>query len=561
VKTFSAPLLAVAALAGTLTAQAPQIPAGAAAPGVVPPSPPAISADAPGSVQGRIVAAETGKALHRARVQLNRISNAQPRVTRDSLTNRDGRYRFDNLPPGQYSIRASFPGYIEMQGGQEDPDQWTGFSEVRPGQLEQVNFNLRRGGVLIGRITDDGGEPLAGVAVSPLRLEYTASGPQLRPVYLPFTGRTDDRGEFRASGLRPGTYVVAAALQTDVVGESYATTYYPGTTSHNEAQRVKIAFNEQITASFSMMTTMQVRVSGQVQSSTGELLKNYRAMLTRQLNVNSMGAQVDARTGLFEFKGISPGVYVLEVTATNDLQRTAKASEFAAVPMVVGNDDITGLLITTGNGVTLSGRVIYEGTAATDVAISQRPRVFVSRVDGPRGFFRQPNPQTNGLIAGDGTFSVTGAHGTVLLRAAIAGWQLRSVVLDGVDITDVPYDTSRGGTNKLEVFVTDQKQELTGRVTDSSGKPPSQFKVLAFPRNLKPGIVAGRYMVQATDYSSDGTFHLTNLPPGDYFAVAVRSAADNAMFDLELHEALKPRATPFQLSPGETAKIELTLIE
>jgi hypothetical protein len=68
-------------------------------------------------------------------------------------------------------------------------------------------------------------------------------------------------------------------------------------------------------------------------------------------------------------------------------------------------------------------------------------------------------------------------------------------------------------------------------------------------------------MVQFTEQTADGTFHLTNLPPGDYFAVALPSAADNASFDLELHEALRSRATPFQLSPGEITRIELTLIE
>jgi hypothetical protein len=51
------------------------------------------------------------------------------------------------------------------------------------------------------------------------------------------------------------------------------------------------------------------------------------------------------------------------------------------------------------------------------------------------------------------------------------------------------------------------------------------------------------------------------LPPGEYYAAALMSMPVNAQFDLELHEALKPRATPFHLSPGETANIELTLLE
>ena len=56
---------------------------------------------------------------------------------------------------------------------------------------------------------------------------------------------TNPRAAF-AAGIRVarqelGTYVVAARLETDAIGDGYATTYYPGTRSSSEARRFAIS--------------------------------------------------------------------------------------------------------------------------------------------------------------------------------------------------------------------------------------------------------------------------------------------------------------------------------
>ncbi len=66
-------------------------------------------------------------------------------------------------------------------------------------------------------------------------------------------------------------------------------------------------------------------------------------------------------------------------------------------------------------------------------------------------------------------------------------------MLDGVDITDVPYDTARGSTDRLEIVVTDQRQHVSGRVVDALGRPASRFVVITFPGDLKEGAVPGRF--------------------------------------------------------------------
>ena len=169
--------------------------------------------------------------------------------------------------------------------------------------------------------------------------------------------------------------------------------------------------------------------------------------------------------------------------------------------------------------------------------------------------------QTNGVIGDDGSFTITGIYGRILFQTEVPGWQLRSVMLDGVDITDLPYDASRGGTDKLEIVVTDVRQQLIGTVVDTLGKPPERFSVLIFPSSPREGSVTSRFIALNEVVKSNGMFQISHLPVGDYFAAALDAVPENAQFDPGIQEAIKPRATPFHLSPGQTTKLELSLIE
>ena len=81
--------------------------------------------------------------------------------------------------------------------------------------VEKIDFALPRGGVIAGRVTDELGEPLAGVRMQAMRYQYLPNGQrQLTPVGgvgMPFGLATNDLGEFRLYSLMPGTYIVSAA--------------------------------------------------------------------------------------------------------------------------------------------------------------------------------------------------------------------------------------------------------------------------------------------------------------------------------------------------------------
>ena len=79
--------------------------------------------------------------------------------------------------------------------------------------MDRIDFSLPRGGVIAGRITDELGEPMAGVRMTALRYRYLPSGERQLIPFNPggmFNIVTNDLGEFRIFGLMPGAYVVSA---------------------------------------------------------------------------------------------------------------------------------------------------------------------------------------------------------------------------------------------------------------------------------------------------------------------------------------------------------------
>jgi hypothetical protein len=157
-----------------------------------------------------VLAADSSAPLRRAYV---RVSAGDIRVNRGATTDADGRYEISDLPRGRYSIFVSRNGYVSLQFGQQRPFEPGRPLDLGDGQLmDRVDFALPRGSVIAGRITDEVGEPIAGVRMQAMRHQYLPTG-QRRLVPAggaQFGMITNDLGEFRLFGLMPGAYIVGA---------------------------------------------------------------------------------------------------------------------------------------------------------------------------------------------------------------------------------------------------------------------------------------------------------------------------------------------------------------
>lgn len=173
-------------------------------------------------VSGRVVAAESGDPVPNARVTVN---PAAPDASA-ALTDNFGRFTLD-LPPDVRTVAISKTGYIRAT------------ADATPAAAVEVR--LRRGSVISGRIADEFGDPVVYALVG----AEPASGPAASPRSAGAV--TNDRGEYRLSGLPAGDYLVSLQPAMNVVltaGQPPppppSRLYYPGGVSRENAEPVHV---------------------------------------------------------------------------------------------------------------------------------------------------------------------------------------------------------------------------------------------------------------------------------------------------------------------------------
>src|SRR3954469_23513440 len=164
-----------------------------------PPPPPG------GRISGRVLAADNGRPVKRARVF---ATAAELPGGRGMLTDDSGVFDLTELPAGRYTLTVSKSGFVALSYGQRRPLQGGTPLQLADGQqLKGIEFQLPRGSVISGRVLDEDGDAMPGVMVRIMRYQYLQGERRLTPAG---NGQTDDKGQYRVWGLMPGDYYVNA---------------------------------------------------------------------------------------------------------------------------------------------------------------------------------------------------------------------------------------------------------------------------------------------------------------------------------------------------------------
>jgi predicted aconitase with swiveling domain len=533
-------------------------------PGLQPPGPQAAPKDKLAAVRGSVTATGSKKPLRRVQIRVSGATLNQPRVVNTDV---EGRYEIADLPFGRYEVRASRGGYLPMSYGQRFP-----LEAGKPLELSRqnndavVNFVLPKVGSISGHISDEIGDPIAGVAVWATALQYLGGRRRLVPIG---TGvRTDESGQYRLGSLAPGDYLVTAITQekwtvlkptVQVLG--FATTHYPGVTSVTEAQRVRLILSQEaVNIDFALVPGRAAQISGTALSGSGQPLQGDVILMQemRGQAFSSAAMITSSRIrddGSWILTGVPPGDYSLEARGAAG---SPNAAEFGVSTVSVRGDDIEGQVISAGRGGTVSGSVVTDrGVSLAQGFVGLR---VTARATMENGSIRSA-ANDSGLVAEDGTFQLTKAHPASLLRLTglPTEWSVKSIEVDGREMTDSGLGVKEGGTlERVLITITNRLTTIRGRVMMSDSRVPADGTVVVFSADATRWGEGSRF-VQSARPDQMGQFELRGMPPAEYLAVALEYLPEGQLSDPDFLETLRVGAQAFSLKEGESRVLTLSI--
>ena len=314
----------------------------------------------------------------------------------------NGNYRISNLPAGIYVVIPLAPSLASQD---EVGNDSVVISEGE--NVDGINFSMVQGGVITGKISDADGRPLieAQVEVSPVDSQFV--GRRLGFV------NTDDRGIYRAFGLRPGKYRVSVGRDDYISNAafSYRKTFYPSVTDPEKAKLIEVTEGSE-TKDVDILVGRPLsafKVSGRIMDrETGKPLPNIKYGLFQNLSENSSSSTVGRNfsniRGEFNFDNVLPGKYRVFIVP----EETGVRGDSVAFEVV--DHDVTDLVINAGKAGSLSGFVVFEGAERSTKTNDLLIHAWVDNQDMYTGGTVYP-------INADGSFRVGGLqNGSVRLH-------------------------------------------------------------------------------------------------------------------------------------------------
>jgi protocatechuate 3,4-dioxygenase beta subunit len=378
----------------------------------------------------------------------------------------------------------------------------------------------------------------------------------------------------------------------------YAPVYYPGTAQVSEARVITLGPTEERPGiDISLMLVPTAKLTGRVVDADGRPQSSVRVELrpTKPDGMDLFSAlfNVNGYTdteGAFTINAVKPGSYTMTAKATpkspdppapgEAANQSRGTTHFASEELTVQGADIPNITLMLRPGMTVSGQIVYQ--VATKTPPADLTKTQIALLPAPTGTgLDDLTSMMMGLMGGgvtpridkDGKFTFAGVPPgryrlntpfgmiTILPMANMlsGGWTLKSVMLGGRDIADAPIEI-RSGVDVPGVVVTftDQPSELSGSVTDASGRPTTGFPIIVFSTDRQYWTLGSR-RVQTARPGTDGKYKVTGLPAGEYFVCAVTAVDRSEVYDPAFLEQLVPLAFKITMADGEKKVQDLRL--
>jgi len=487
------------------------------------------------TVSGRVVSAADASPLKSARIALvsERDEQASPKGF-TAMSDGDGRFTLKDVPAGRYQFFASHAAYVTKQYQSKGTDKGAPLA-LHPGdEIKDVLFRMTLAAVVTGRVTDEDGEPMERIQVVALHrptedeLEDNSwlQHMELTPAAA---GQTDDRGEFRLFGLKPGEYFIRAedeyvpnnalplsneSTLRQSLGSQYAPVYYPGVTQMGQAQAVSATSGAEVEADFILRHSRMVEISGKVIGFDGTPPGDADVMLVeaQPSDFNFNHETSVNKNGQFKLTGVPAGSYVVIA----DQRSSADGSGYRAQQKIeVGDDNVDSVTLVLGRGTKVSGHVNVSGSTIKPETL------FISLQPLDLDFsWTWANVKKDGsfemLDVAEGTFTINlhGLKDDYFVQSAREGRE--DILANGLRVS------KEQGVAAIQIQVGKASAKLEGTVLQDGG-PLIGAHVRLTPA---PETAYNKNLGKSANTDQTGHFSFAALGPGKYKVVAKASFKD-----------------------------------
>ncbi len=384
----------------------------------------------------------------------------------------------------------------------------------------------------------------------------------------------------------------SAGLGEDGRPLAFATMFYPNAAASARATVIAVSSGEERAAvDFQLRAVPTSRVSGTAIGPEGAVPNLQVTLVPAEAedtvtSIETLSGFSDGQ-GRFTIEGVPPGQYVLRAVRTPRLAMTMGMGDttviqsggavimartmsssgpppplptdptlWAEMPLSVGAKDMTEVSVSLRPGIRMTGTVQFNGSA-------ERPTP--DRL-GSIGITLEPADQRPGLSAARGRVETTGQFATMgvppgryflRVNAGLQGWTFQSAQVNGRDASVVPVDLDSSDLAGVVITFTDRPSELSGQV--SSDGPLEAATVLVFPAEPAAWVGYGNNSRRFANTRVDkqGNFKVTNLPAGDYLAIAIPDKMANDWQNPKFLESLAAEAARVHVRDNEKVTTSL----
>jgi hypothetical protein len=581
-------------------------------------------------IEGSIVRQGTGAPLARARVTLSRSGRgAAPTVAAPTApgargavtapkpiapvtTDDQGKFSFQDLDEGPYTLQVLANGYVSLNFGQRYPGGPGSPITLKAGQeMKDITIDLVPTGNISGRVRDRSDQPLANIPVQLMRYSYDSQGQ--RNYQSVGSAKTNDRGEYRIYWITPGRYYLmagsAASSSNPLLGMlamldgnssnanelpmNLGFTFYPGVDDIASARAIDLSPGAELD---SVNLTLSQRppthhIRGRViDSRTGKPPAKAQVVSTTQtpgLAVNSVVDLVamqlptnnyNSSTGTFEIRDLLPGAYIVRALVQDPAPTAAAgrdgpqppATSSGLVAVSVGDSDVENVVVTVIPAGTIAGRIRVDGQQQSVTPDRLRLQLISrSPVSPALASTNIARSTFTAAAASDFTFkfaniSVGDYRLTVQGQGAVAAGArpgsnaiyIKEARFDGTDVLNGPLRISGTASGTLDILLGIGGGQVSGTLTDRRSQPVPVTQVILVPDRYRdrPEL----YRVVNTD--ENGHFNLVGVTPGDYKLFSWDGLEPNAWFDPDVMAQSETKGVPVRVTDTSSETFDVKLI-